>query len=173
MTNHNYSDLNHKTAIKEVLKERIFNAPRALVFNAWTNPKHMANWWGPKDFTNPVCELDARPGGAIRIVMQAPDGFEIPVKGVFDEVTPPERLAFTLTNFEDEQGVPQLEVYTIVTFSEQGAQTKLNLRALVIKAHPTVEAALAGMDDGWNESLDLLEQEINAALRGGDDEASA
>jgi uncharacterized protein YndB with AHSA1/START domain len=170
MTNHSDSDF---TAIKEVLKERLFNAPRALVFKAWTDEKHLANWWGPKGFTNPVCELDARPGGTIRIVMRAPDGFEIPVKGVFDRVDPPERLAFTLTNFEDEHGVPQLEVHTIVTFTEHGSQTKLNLRALVIKAHPTVEAALAGMDDGWNESLELLEREINAALQGGDSGAPA
>ena len=162
------------TAVKPSLTiKRRFKAPPEKVFSAWTDAEKMKRWMGPGQVFAKHTESDPRVGGRYRIVMQAPDGFEIPVKGVFDEVTPPERLAFTLTNFEDEQGVPQLEVYTIVTFSEQGAQTKLNLRALVIKAHPTVEAALAGMDDGWNESLDLLEQEINAALRGGDDEASA
>jgi uncharacterized protein YndB with AHSA1/START domain len=164
----NHNDRIERTAIKEVLKERLFNAPRALVFKAWTDPKHMANWWGPKDFSNPVCELDARPGGAIRIVMRGIDGLEIPIKGVFDEIIAPERLAFTLTNFEDEHGVPQLEVYTTVTFAEQGVQTKLNLRALILKAHPTVTAALAGMDDGWSESLEKLSTEINRALTGGE-----
>ena len=59
----------------------IINAPRALVFKAWTDPKQMAQWWGPKGFTNPVCEMDVRPGGAHRIVMRGPDGTDYPIKG--------------------------------------------------------------------------------------------
>src|SRR6266576_3421118 len=66
---------------------RVFDAPRELVFKAWTDTKHMAQWWGPNGFTNPVCELDARAGGAIRIDMRAPDGAVYPMKGVFEEIT--------------------------------------------------------------------------------------
>jgi uncharacterized protein YndB with AHSA1/START domain len=65
-------------AKREVVITRIFDAPRDLVFKAWTDPKHMARWWGPMGFTNPICELDARVGGAWRIVMRSPAGIEYP-----------------------------------------------------------------------------------------------
>ena len=80
---------------RELTLTRVFRAPRALVFQAWTDPKHLSQWWGPKGFTNPVCEEDARVGGALRIVMRAPDGAEYPMIGVFREVVAPERLVFT------------------------------------------------------------------------------
>src|ERR1700739_5045499 len=82
-------------AEREVIITRIFDAPRELVFKAWTDPKHVAQWWGPKGFTNPVCELDVRVGGAIRIHMRSPDGSVYPMKGEFREIVPPERLRFT------------------------------------------------------------------------------
>ncbi len=78
-------------AKREVLLTRIIDAPRELVFEEWTNPKHMAVWWGPKYFTNPVCEMDVRPGGAILIHMQGPDGVVYPMKGTFHEIVKPER----------------------------------------------------------------------------------
>ena len=62
---------------------RELDAPRALVFQAWTDPAHMARWWGPHNFTNPVCEIDLRAGGAHRIVMRSPDGVDYPIKGVY------------------------------------------------------------------------------------------
>jgi uncharacterized protein YndB with AHSA1/START domain len=69
-------------AEREIVLTRIFDAPRALVFKAWTDPKLMVQWWGPRGFTNPVCELDVRVGGAWRIVMRTPDGMEYPCDGV-------------------------------------------------------------------------------------------
>src|SRR5215471_5530713 len=74
---------------------RVFDAPRALVWKAWTDPKMMAQWFGPRGFTNPICELDVRIGGSLRIVMRGPDGTDYPMKGKFREITPPERLVFT------------------------------------------------------------------------------
>src|SRR5579864_4389397 len=74
---------------------RVFDAPRKVVFAAWTDPKQMAQWWGPTGFTTPVCELDVRPGGAIRIDMRAPDGTIYPMTGVYKEIVPPERIVFT------------------------------------------------------------------------------
>ena len=74
---------------------RIFEAPHALVWKAWTDPKMMARWFGPRGFTNPVCELDVRVGGSLRIAMRGPDGNDYPMKGVFREVLKPERLVFT------------------------------------------------------------------------------
>ena len=79
---------------REISITRIFNAPREMVYEVWTDPKHVAVWWGPKVFTNPVCEMDVRPGGKFRIVMRAPDGAKYPYTGIYLEVVPPERLVY-------------------------------------------------------------------------------
>ncbi|MGZ3593758.1 MAG: SRPBCC domain-containing protein, partial [Syntrophales bacterium] len=79
---------------------RFFDAPRDIVFKAWTDEKLVAQWWGPNGFANPVCELDARPGGAIHIDMRGPDGVVYPMKGIFHEIAEPERLVFTSSAIE-------------------------------------------------------------------------
>lgn len=79
-----------------VVIARIIKAPRERVFKAWTDPKQMAQWWGPAVFTTPVCEMDVRPGGLYRIVMRSPDGVDYPLKGVYREVVEPERLVMTM-----------------------------------------------------------------------------
>ncbi|MGZ3582706.1 MAG: SRPBCC family protein [Ktedonobacterales bacterium] len=151
---------------QELVITRIFDAPRELVFKAWTDPRHVARWWGPHGFTNPLCEIDARPGGAILIHMQGSDGVVIPTKGVFQEVTEPERLVLTLTNFEDAEGRPQLEIRNTVTFAEHEGKTKLTLRAVVVRGAPEVAASLASMEEGWNESLDRLAESLSESLSG-------
>ena len=72
----------------------MFDAPRELVFKAWTDPKQVAQWWGPHGFSNPVCELGLRPGADIRIHMRGPDGTVYPMTGVYHEIVKPERLVF-------------------------------------------------------------------------------
>src|SRR4051812_13276105 len=74
---------------------RIFDAPRELVFKVWTDPQHIAQWWGPHRFTNPRCEWDARPGGKIHVDMRGPDGTVYPMAGEFREVVEPQRLVFS------------------------------------------------------------------------------
>ena len=142
---------------------RVFDAPRELVFKAWTDPKHVAHWWGPNGFTNPVCELDVRPGGAILIHMRGPDGVVYPMKSVFHEIVEPERLVFTTSSFEDEDGNPQLEVLNTVTFAEHNGKTKLTLQARVMKSTPEVAVPLAGMEEGWSESLERLGEHLAKA----------
>jgi len=139
----------------ELVLTRIFDAPRELVFKAWTDPKIVAQWWGPHRFTNPVCELDARPGGAIRIHMRGPDGTVYPMTGTYQEIVEPERIVFTSAAL-DAAGNPMFELLTTVTFAEEGGKTKQILRTRVIKS--TAEAApyLAGMEAGWTQSLDRL-----------------
>ena len=109
---------------QQVVFTRVFDAPRELVFRAWTDPKHVARWWGPKEFTNRVGEWDARPGGGIRLDMVGPDGTAYPMGGVFHEVAAPERLVFTSTAFEDEPGNPKLEAINTVTFAEPTARRR-------------------------------------------------
>lgn len=99
---------------QELVVTRVFDAPGELVWNAWTDPKQVAQWWGPKGFTNPVCRLDARVGGAWHIVMRAPDGTEYPCGGVYREVVNPERLVFT-NIATDKDGNPVLDGLTSVT----------------------------------------------------------
>ncbi len=141
---------------RELIITRIFDAPRELVWKAWVEPKHLVEWWGPKDFTNPVCEVDLRPGGAMIIHMRGPDGTIIPTKGIFHEILEPERLVMSSKAFEDAEGHPQLEVLNTITFDEYEGKTKLTLRAVVVTATAAVAASLAGMEEGWSQSLDKL-----------------
>ncbi len=144
-----------QSAERELVITRIFDAPRELVFKAWTDPRHVAQWWGPKGFTNPVCEMDVRPGGALRIVMRAPDGADHAMKGVFREVVEPERLVFTNIAV-DAQGSTLLEGLTIVTFAEHGGKTKLTLQTSAAGVAAEAAQMLAGMEQGWTQSLDRL-----------------
>src|ERR1700677_4936537 len=91
----NMTEKNKGAVPRELTLTRILDAPRELVFKLWTEPRHLAQWWGPHGFTNPVCELDARAGGAIRVHMRAPDGTAYPMGGAFEEIVPPQRLVFT------------------------------------------------------------------------------
>ena len=142
---------------REVRITRIIDAPRELVFEAWTDPRHVARWWGPEGFTNPVCELDARPGGAMTILMRAPDGAEHPMTGTFHEVVPPERLVFTAIAV-DGTGNRLLEARTTVTFVEQGGMTKLTVHARAVGFVELAARMLQGMEAGWTQSLERLAQ---------------
>jgi uncharacterized protein YndB with AHSA1/START domain len=146
----------------ELISTRVIDAPRKVVFKMWTDPKHLAQWWGPHRFTNPVCELDVRPGGAIRIHMRGPDGTLYPMTGVYQEIVDPERLVFTSAAL-DEDGKPLFEVLNTVTFAEQGGKTTLTLQARVVNT--TAEAApyLEGMEAGWAQSLERLEAHVSKA----------
>ena len=134
---------------------RVFDAPRALVWQAWTDPKMMAQWFGPRGFTSSVPELDARVGGALRIVMHGPDGNDYPMKGVFIEVTPPERLVFTNIAI-DSDGNHLLEGKTTVTLTEQGGKTTMRVQSRAVGRVPLAPQMLAGMEEGWAGSIDKL-----------------
>jgi uncharacterized protein YndB with AHSA1/START domain len=153
-------------ARQELFLTRVFGAPRNLVFRAWTDAQHMARWWGPRGFTNPVCELEVRPGGLLRIDMRGPDGTVYPMKGVFHEIVESERLTFTSTALEDEDGKPLFEILNTVSFEDYNGLTKLTLRALLVtkgfKLTPQAAAALSGMEQGWSESLYRLADELDA-----------
>jgi uncharacterized protein YndB with AHSA1/START domain len=134
---------------------RVFDAPRALVWKAWTDSRLLAQWFGPKGFTNPVCEVDARVGGTMRITMQSPDGTHYPMVAVYDEVVEPERLVWTTEVVHD--GNVRFVIRQITTFAEHDRKTEATLHAFILRATPESDDALGGMETGWSMSLDKLE----------------
>lgn len=134
---------------------RAYDRPSRLVFRAWTEPTQMAQWWGPRGFTNPVCELDPRPGGELRIHMRGPDGTVFPTVGVYREIVEPERLVFTASAL-DGTGRPLFEVLNTVTFSERDGATRVAVQAQVLKWIPAGERFLDGMEAGWGQTLERL-----------------
>jgi len=149
---------------KNVSLSRFFKAPRALVFEAFTNPKHLAEWWGPKGFTNPVCEIDPRPGGAILIHMHNPDGFSHPMTGVVHEVVSNERFVFTAIA-RDDKGTVLLEAHTTIGFRDEAGGTRLTVEARAKGLQPIARTMLAGMAEGWSQSLDKLEALVTRLAR--------
>ena len=109
-------------ADREIVTTRVIDAPRELVFKAWTDPEHLAQWWGPKGFTNTFQEFDMRPGGAWRFVMHGPDGVDYKNKSVFVEIVRPERIVFKHVSG------PQFQV--TATFTEQAGKSRLIFRML-------------------------------------------
>lgn len=138
-------------AERELVMTRVFDAPRRLVFKAWTEPERLVHWWGPKGFTLPSCKMDLRPGGAFRFCMRGPDGSDHWLCGAYREIVEPERLAFTWA-WEDADGRPGHETLVTVELVEQGAKTKLTLR------HAVFESANARdqHESGWTTCLDRL-----------------
>jgi uncharacterized protein YndB with AHSA1/START domain len=154
--------LRQPTAERELTLTRAFDAPRERVWRMWTDPRHMAQWWGPKGFTNPVCEMDVRVGGAIRIDMRAPDGTVYPMTGTFSEVVVPERLVFLAVPI-DHAGDALLESLTTVTFEAVGRKTKLTVHASAVGLVSAAVRMLAGMEAGWTQSLERLDALVLSA----------
>jgi uncharacterized protein YndB with AHSA1/START domain len=147
---------------------RVFEAPRALVWAAWTKPEHLQGWLGPKGFTMPRCTIDLRPGGIFHYCMRSPEGHEGWGKWTFLEIVPPEKLV-AIVSFSDAQGgvtrhpmSPQwpLETLSTVTFAEKAGRTTLTIEW---SAHNASEAERKTFDDshpnmtlGWGGTMDQL-----------------
>lgn len=145
------TDTAPKSAAWELLITRAFDAPRALVFEAWTDPAHLVRWWGPRGFKIPSCKMDVREGGAFRICMRSPEGTDHWLRGVYREVVEPERLVCTWA-WEDAEGTPGHETLLTVSFAEQGARTKLTLHQAVFESVTARDAH----QEGWTSGLDRL-----------------
>jgi uncharacterized protein YndB with AHSA1/START domain len=151
-----------ESANQEFIFRREYRAPRQLVAAAWTDPERMAQWWGPHGFTNPVCELDARPGGRLRIDMHGPDGTVYPMTGAY-EIVEPDRVAFSCLPL-DEHGQPLFEVLNVVTFVEHAGGTIQTVRARVGRVSPGATIHFAGMEAGWSQSLERLGDHLARSL---------
>ena len=145
--------------LNEFTVTRTFNAPRALVFQAFTDAKHLQRWWGPHGFTNPQARIDARPGGEIFVTMHGPKGtpfdMDMPMGGTVLEVSPPERLVFT-TRALAPDGSAMIEAKTTLTLAERGGKTTMTLHEILIGLRPGAEPMRAGMKQGWLQSLEKL-----------------
>jgi uncharacterized protein YndB with AHSA1/START domain len=140
---------------REFIITREFAAPRELVFKAWIDPRHLAQWWGPAGFTNPVCEWDARPGGKIYDVMRAPNGVDYPMGGEFREIVAPERLVFSCGAL-DEKGKMLFEFLHTATFTERSGKTKLTLLSRVTMTTAGANKYIGGFETGMTLSLERL-----------------
>lgn len=147
---------------KYITLTKHLDAPRERVWQAWVNQDQVAQWWAPQGFTNPICEVDAKVGGQINIVMQGGEnmgewsGVKAPMKGEFTEVTEPEKLVFTNAAL-DQEGNVVLEGVTTVTFEEADGGTNLIVHTGAKGDAPGVEQMLEGMPHGWSQQLDKLE----------------
>ncbi len=111
-----------------IVMTRIYDAPRALVWEAMTKPEHVRQWWGGPGFTNPVCEMDLRPGGLWKHVMRFPDGKELHMDFEFVEVDAPNRLVWRhVAHGKHEDGPPTST--TTVTFEDLGGKTRCTILA--------------------------------------------
>jgi len=144
---------------QELRLTRVFDAPRDLVFKAWTDSKLVSQWWGPNGFTNPICEIDPKVGGKINIVMEDSAGLikkgsRYPMTGTFTEIDEPKKIVYTSEAIMNDK--PLFENVVTVIFEEQDGKTTMNIHIIVSNIQPGAEMALAGMEMGWNQQLDKL-----------------
>jgi uncharacterized protein YndB with AHSA1/START domain len=145
--------------LPELTFTRTFDAPRALVFKVWTDPYHVAQWWGPHGLTIPLSKVDAKVGGLFEVHMLTPDGTLLPSVGEFRELVPDERIVFT-SNLISPEGKTMIDVVNTVTLEDAGGGTRMTLHVKVIAADPSVADKLGSMELGWSESLERFETEL-------------
>ncbi len=152
----------HAVQGHDIVLVREFDAPPALVYRAWTDAVHLARWWGPHGYTNPVCRIDARPGGEIYIVMMGPDGVGLPIKGEVLEAIPGESLIYTM-GADNSRGEWEIETMPrpaihIIRFAtlDGGSRTRQTVTARMGNAEDLAFMARMGMEEGFGQSLERL-----------------
>jgi uncharacterized protein YndB with AHSA1/START domain len=134
---------------------RVFDAPRALVFSLWTDPRHAVKWWGPREHPAQELTIDARPGGSWRGRLRSVEtGQDLWHHGVFREVVAPERLVFTFA--WEEEGERGLETVVTVTFAEQGGKTLMTFHQAPFQS----DFERDGHTGGWTSCFDRLDEQL-------------
>jgi len=150
---------------KEITISRKLNVSPEQAWKAWTDPKEIAQWWGPDGVTIPVCEIDLKVGGKLHIVMLAGKelgpmaGQRWPMQGIFKEVKNAEKIVFT-NQAIDEVGTILIEGLTSVVFEKDGGGTKITVTTSAKGKVPQAPQMIAGMEMGWNQQLDKLVENI-------------
>ena len=159
---------------EDLVITRIFDAPRELVWKAWTDPKYVMQWMGPKGFTIPVCKIDFRVGGKYLCCMRTPDGQDLWSGAEYYEIVPPEKIVFAMY-FSDSEGnrvdpatlgiihEAKVDQYDVVTFEDLGnGKTKLTFHG-----NETMEdAKSSGQYEGWNQILDKFDAVLAELVKG-------
>jgi uncharacterized protein YndB with AHSA1/START domain len=148
---------------REILLTRVFDAPRELIWDAWTDPKHIVKWWGPRGFTTTIHEMDVRPGGIWKHTMHGPDGTDYPSQCVFIEVVKPERIVYSMTG--GKKGERGVQFQCTWSFKTQGSKTTLTLLMLFASAEERefVEKTYGAVEGGIQTLARLAEYLTSAS----------
>lgn len=126
------TQIDSSTSDCEIVLTRLFDAPRELVFRAWSSPEHLARWWGPDGFTTTTHEMQFQPGGVWRYMMHGPDGTDYPNKIAYRDIVEPETIVYD----HSDDGNGPIHFQVTATFASEGVQTRLTMRLVF----PTAEA---------------------------------
>jgi uncharacterized protein YndB with AHSA1/START domain len=148
---------------REIVLTRVFDAPRSLVFDAFSKPELLKRWFGPRGWSLVVCEVDLKVGGGFRFVLRGPDLRDMGMRGVYREIVPPERSVH-MESFDDYPGESQVTA----VFVEQGGKTTLTATVLYPSKEVRDIVIKSGMEHGAAESYDKLAELLATALARGD-----
>lgn len=147
---------------------REFNAPRELLFEMWTNPQHLNNWWGPAGMNASTKKLDLKPGGIFHYFIESPDGFTLYGRFIYKEIIRPEKLVFIVSFSDKEEGIARhplaptwpAEMLSTIIFTEQNGKTILEMSAIPINASEeeikTFVEGFPSMNEGWGGTFSKL-----------------
>ena len=142
---------------REIEMSRLFDAPRELVFEAFTTPEHLSQWFGPRGWSVPLCEIDLRPGGAWRYILRGPNGEEMGMSGVYREIAPPERVV-TTESFDDYPG----ESLNTLRLTEEAGKTRYTVNVLYADKETRDAVLASGMSEGASETLERLAERLES-----------
>ena len=142
---------------REIVMTRVFDAPRQLVFDAWTKPEHLVRWFGRRGDTLPICEVDLRVGGGYRYVWSLREGGEMGMHGEYREIVPPARLVATEVFEGDEFEAMGGETLNTMTFEERDGRTTMTITSLYRSREDRDGVLQTGMEGGAGESFDRLD----------------
>jgi uncharacterized protein YndB with AHSA1/START domain len=143
------------TTDRELVMTRLIDAPRTLAFALWTDPTHVAHWWGPKGCSITVHEMDVRPGGIWRYTMHIPDGSSFNDRVTYMEIAEPERLVYSHGSDDDENFPP---FQATITFTEEEGKTRITMKLVFVSVEECEKVKEMGAIEGGNSSLDSLEE---------------
>jgi uncharacterized protein YndB with AHSA1/START domain len=162
------NDVKQKAGTADFVITKVVDAPRGRVWEAWTEPKQLERWWGPKGFKAEVVKLELRPGGTFLYRLYSPSGQEIWGKFIYREITPPERLVFIVSFSDPDAGMTRhpmapdwpLQMMSIVTFEETDGKTSVTVRwapyEATQKERDAFEEGRESMKQGWGGTLEKL-----------------